>query len=410
MQSRRHFIKSTLAGSTLVSVPLTVPTFLARVAEATPKAEDSPILVVIELGGGNDGINTVVPFADEEYARNRKRLRLPKDRVIRLSDSIGLHPAMSAAGDLWEAGSLCIVQGVGYPNPSRSHFKSMAIWQTANVTDPDEDKPGWLGRAVDDLQAKGGLTSTARNVEDTTVAAAFVGNGEFPSALRSARISPCILRDPEQFTLASGVTNGPQQSSGGSDDLTRLITRTANDSYATAEQMSEILRSRRSFKPYPPSELGRQLRTISQLLQVGLTTRVFYARQSGYDTHAVQLATHGQLLGEFSAALKTFLDDLKGVGLDDRVLVMAFSEFGRRVRENASAGTDHGTAGPVLLAGTRVRGGFVGAPPSLSDLESGDLKMSIDFRRVYATILRKWLASDSSSLDGHGNLPLLKDA
>jgi uncharacterized protein (DUF1501 family) len=388
MLSRREWLQT----SSLVALSPTIPGFLAQTARAAQPRHDAHILVVVQLSGGNDGINTVVPFADEGYARYRKVLRLPAQRLHKITKEVGLHPAMGAAAKLLENGTLAIVQGVGYPNPNRSHFKSMAIWHTANVYLPGGDaldvqtraSLGWIGRALDE----------GRKPEDGAPAAQFVGSESLPLALRSKRSVASSIARPEDSVLALKGLAGPASRAepGHDGDLAAFVRRSTLDAYATSERMAEVLRAEDKGARYPASGLAGRLRIIARLIKGGGGTRVYYTSQGGYDTHFTQLLSHAALLGELSGALKAFLDDLAAAKLADRVVVLCFSEFGRRVGENGSQGTDHGTAGPVFLAGPKVKAGLVGATPRLLDLDDGDLKMSVDFRRVYATVLEKWLA------------------
>jgi uncharacterized protein (DUF1501 family) len=385
MLTRRDFLKR----SFLLALAPTVPGFLARTAWAAETQRDGRVLVVLELSGGNDGINTVVPFKDEGYAKHRQALRLPKDSLVKINDEVGLHPAMTAAGQLLESQRLAIVQGVGYRNPSRSHADSMAIWQTArlevvrNELSPGEASGfGWLGQALDE----------APRPYIGAPASVFLSGQSVPVALRGRRSMASALPQLEDFAAppegpVRKVLAGPEPA----DDLTAFVRRSLLDGYMTADWLKEVGRSRDTGVTYPPTLLARHLQLIARLLKSGLGAPVFYAVQGGYDTHAGQLLTHASLLGELSAALKAFLDDLAAAGIAERVVVLGFSEFGRRVAENGSAGTDHGTAGPVFLAGPRVKAGLIGKTPSLLDLEDGDLKMGIDFRRVYASVLEDWL-------------------
>jgi uncharacterized protein (DUF1501 family) len=400
MDTRRGFFKTSLRHSTLIALAPTVPGFLTRSARAAASDRDGRVLVVVELNGGNDGINTVVPFKDEGYAKHRKALRLPKDRLWKIDDSLGLHPAMGAAGKLLESGRLAIVQGVGYPNPNRSHFESMAIWQTARFDRERRPSLGWIGQALDE----------DRRPADGTPASLRVGSSTIPVALWGRRSAASAMTDPEDFLLhgkrsakPSAMLNGP------ADDLHAFVRRNLLDSYATADRMSHVVRVGAS-PGYPDTALAGQLRLIAGLLKGGVGTRVFYTVQSGYDTHYLQLPAHAELLAELAGALKAFLDDLAAARLANRVLVLCFSEFGRRVAENGSDGTDHGTAGPVFLAGPAVKPGLLGSCPSLMDLVDGDLKMTVDFRRVYAAVLEGWLGlSSKTALDGiHEPLPLLR--
>jgi uncharacterized protein (DUF1501 family) len=407
MYSRRDFLRTGLRTSTLVALTPTVPAFLAQAARAAAPARDGRVLVVIQLDGGNDGINTVVPFKDEGYAKYRKVLRLPADRLLKVSKEVGLHPALRDAATLMEQERLAIVQGVGYPNPSRSHFRSMLIWQSAKVDLPrfkedlvvEQDKAvyGWIGKALD------GSPGPA----DGAPAAAFVGNGAMPVALRSQRSVASALTQPEDaiLTLKGG---GRFPAPGSGEDLAAFVRRSTLDAYATSERMAKVLQVKDGAS-YPATSLAERLRIIARLIKGGLGTRVFYTTQSsgaGYDTHYAQLPTHATLLGELSGALRAFLDDLAAAKLAERVVVLCFSEFGRRVAENGSHGTDHGTAGPVFVAGPRLRAGLVGEAPRLLDLENGDLKMRVDFRRVYATMLEQWLELPAKTALGSDFEPL----
>jgi uncharacterized protein (DUF1501 family) len=394
MLSRRDFLKR----SSLIALAPTIPGFLARTARAAEPQRDGRVLVVIELNGGNDGINTVVPFADEGYAKHRKTLRLAKDRLVKVNDEVGLHPSLGEFGKLLEAGQLVIAQGVGYPNPSRSHFQSMATWHTARL-DPEEHKgPGWLGRGLDSV-GKG-------------ASALLVGSGPPPVAIRGRRSIASAIERPEDFTLAAGAD--PRKALAKeepADDLSAFVQRSMLDAYATADRLSQVSAQKDTAR-YPQSGLGARLRLIARLMKAGLDTRVFYTLQPGYDTHSAQLFAHGNLLFELSAALKAFLDDLSESKLADRVVVLLFSEFGRTVVENGSAGTDHGTAGPFFLAGKGLKGGLVGATPSLLDLDPkhGDLRRSLDFRQLYATLLEDWVGSSAKeTLSGtFERLPLIR--
>jgi uncharacterized protein (DUF1501 family) len=394
MNTRRDFLKH----SSLLALAPTIPGFLARTARAAAPKRDGRVLVVVELNGGNDGINTVVPFADEGYAKHRKTLRLPKDRLVKVNDHVGLHPALTNFGKLLEAGQLVIAQGVSYPNPSRSHFRSMATWHTARL-DPEEHKgPGWLGRGLD--TAGKGASSL------------LVGSGPPPVAIRGRRSIASAIERMDDFALSAHADPRkalPKEEP--DDDLAAFVQRSMLDAYATADRLQRVARDKEDGR-YPQSGLARRLQLIARLLKAGLDTRVFYTLQSGYDTHIAQRFSHSGLLFELSGALKAFLDDLTAAKLASRVVVLLFSEFGRTVKENSSGGTDHGTAGPVFLAGPGVKGGLVGATPSLVDLDpkDGDLRRSLDFRQVYATVLEDWLGLVAKEALGgmFKGLPLLR--
>ncbi len=382
MFSRRDFLATTLRSSTLLALAPTVPGFLAQTARAAKAEKDSRILVVIQLDGGNDGINTVVPFADEGYAKYRKALRLSTERLIKINDRVGLHSSLGDAAKLLESGRLAIVQGVGYPNPSRSHFQSMAIWQSARFDPEEHTSFGWLGRAFDDGAkiASGAATSL------------LVGSGPPPLALRGRRAVASAMERTEDFALDSRIDPRRALSSAvPSDDLAAFVQRSMLDAYSTSEHLAHLGGASAGQVNYPGNGLATRLQLISRLLKIGFGARVFYTVHGGFDTHSAQLPHHSDLLFQLSSSLRAFLDDLAAAGLAERVLVLAFSEFGRRVAENSSQGTDHGTAGPVFLAGAGLRAGLVGDTPSLLDLQDSDLKWGIDFRRIYATILEEWL-------------------
>ncbi|WP_435021784.1 DUF1501 domain-containing protein [Tundrisphaera sp. TA3] len=391
MATRRDVLRSL----PLISLAPTIPGFLARSAWAASAEKDGRVLVVIQLDGGNDGINTVVPFGDEGYAKNRQALRIPADRLIKVADGVGLHPAMAGAGRLLESGRLAIVPGVGYPNPDRSHFRSMAIWQTARLDPEEHVGPGWIGRSLD---AAGGRGESL-----------LVGPGPIPPALRGRRSVASAIERIDDLALDPALGRPAGDPAG--DDLAAFVRRSTLDAYAGADRLAELARRYEGSARYPATSLAGRLKLIARLLKGGYASRVFYATQGGYDTHAAQAPTHAGLLSELSGALEAFLDDLAASGLAERVLVLAFSEFGRRVAENGSAGTDHGAAGPVLLAGPAVRPGLIGAYPSLGDLDDGDLKASVDFRMVYATLLDGWLGLESRSALGgsFGRMPLLPE-
>ena len=377
----------------LISLAPTVPGFIARLARASTPERDGRILVVIQLDGGNDGLNTVVPFGDEAYAKNRSTLKLATDRLIKVSNGIGLHPAMGQAGKLLESGQLGIVPGVGYPNPNRSHFASMAIWQTARLDEEEHAGPGWLGRGLD---STAGASST------------FVGAGSIPVAIKGRRALASGLERIDDLTLDPALAR-PDVSSPG-DGLAAFVRRSTLDAYASSDRLAELAKDKSSTARYPGTGLAERLKLVARLIKGEYASRVFYTSQGGYDTHSAQSNTHFGLLNELSGALKAFLDDLAASKLADRVLVLGFSEFGRRVLENGSGGTDHGAAGPVFLAGPGVKPGLLGPYPSLTDLDDGDLKPVVDFRRVYATILEGWLGLPSGPALGgtFATMPLLK--
>jgi uncharacterized protein (DUF1501 family) len=407
--TRRRFLRASLAAAPLVALAPTVPLFVARTARAGEKPDAGRVLVVVELVGGNDGINTVVPFADEGYAKHRRALRLPREQLVRLDDRVGLHPALKPLAPAWEDGQLAIVQGVSYPNPSRSHFVSREVWYTGRREAGREQGVGWLGRGLDDAG-------------DRLAPAVYVGEGAVVPVAVRGRLRNCVaVRRPEECRLAPELPRGgpaalsPSGAPDG-DDLLAFARRAALDAAATAELFADA-RLVSGGPRYPATPLGRHLQVVARAIKAGLKASVYYVTQGdgqagegSYDTHAGQLPVHAGLLAELAEGWAALRSDLEESRLGDRVAGLAFSEFGRRVQENASGGTDHGTAGPVLLFGGGVRGGLVGTTPRLLDLEDGDLKWSLDFRRVYATVLERWLGVPAKTVLGgmFERLPLFR--
>jgi len=379
MYSRRELLKR----SVLLSLSPVVPAFLARAARAAEAKRDRRVLVVVQLDGGNDGLNTVVPFRDENYDRLRPKLALKGDRLIKLNDELALHSSMKAAGKLFDDGRLAVIQGVGYPNPNRSHFRSMAIWQSARLDEADHGQYGWLGRALD--------------AEATTAGpqAVYAGPGASPVALwgRRATVAAIQSLDDLALTVPADTLRGALAVPEGSDELARFVARSSDEAFVTAERLAALAEAPQPKlgSGYGESSIAEHLKLIAALIKADSPARIFYTAQSGYDTHAAQANEHARLLRGLADALKAFLDDMAANGLADRVLVLAFSEFGRRAAENDSAGTDHGAAGPVFVAGPQLASGIVGPTPNLADLQDGDVRMAIDFPQVYATILEQWL-------------------
>jgi len=371
---------------------------------------DHPILVVIQLAGGNDGLNTIIPFEDDLYFKARPTIGIPKNQVIPLDKGIGLHPGMGPLKALYESANLAIIQGVGYPNPNRSHFRSTEIWQTASDANQILTK-GWLGRYFDNCCR--GEDPTVGVVLGEQLPEAFNANAPTGVAIgRPGNLGFDRTSDPGEAHLFSEL-NGLQPDAMSGDSIGTLsgpnnfglsalayLQRTALDAQVSADKIRQMLRSSKNEVSYPKNQLGNSLSLIARLIGGGLPTRVYYASQGGYDTHAGQTNTHNRLLSEFSAALFAFSDDLKKKRIFDRVVVMTFSEFGRRVTENANGGTDHGTAAPLFVCGGHVNPGLYGKQPALDQLDSGDLLYSTDFRSVYSTILLNWMKAPAGKILG----------
>jgi uncharacterized protein (DUF1501 family) len=386
--SRRKFLATLAGGSAVISLSGPVPQFLAQAAVAELSQSKDTILVVVQLSGGNDGLNTVIPYTHDAYRNARPKLAISAKEVLKINDAIGLHPSARGLSDLLQAGKLAIVQGVGYPSPNRSHFESMDIWHTC-LRKESPRSTGWLGRFLD----------ASRKPGDVDTPAIHVGNEKLPSALLAENARVSSFGSPESFRLQDGgnrrlrdtiralASEDPQPA----DPLLGFLQSSVNSALTTSERITEVLRDYRTPVAYPESALATRLKTIAQLIDAGLKTRVYYVQLDGFDTHSQQAAAHAALLQQLGDALRAFNEDLVHQGHGDRTLVMAFSEFGRRVAENASEGTDHGAAAPMFLAGARVSAGLIGEHPRLDDLDDGDLKFHTDFRQVYTTLLEGWL-------------------
>jgi uncharacterized protein (DUF1501 family) len=400
--NRRHFLKTSLASAGMVSWGLSVPMFLSRTAAAAPTAGKpgarDTILVVVEMTGGNDGLNTVIPFKDPEYAKLRPTLKIGAGQVKKVNDDIGLHPSLTGLAELLEDNALCIVQGVGYPNPDQSHFRSMDIWQSATRAEKPAD--GWLGRALRGLPGAPSFHIKTNNAPS-------------PLAFEGAPARVPSIKTLEEFQLqlaaASGADKKEQRAvieaatqgdSSEAPGLLDFVQRTAANTYASSRRLQEVARNYQPKATYLPIPLANELKLTAQLIDAGLGARLFYVSIGNFDTHATQGPTHAQLLSQLSLAVTAFFKDLAAHGHRDRVLLMTFSEFGRRARENGSKGTDHGSAAPMLLVGGKVKPGTVGAHPSLTELQMGNLKHHTDFRQVYATILDRWLGVSSKDVLG----------
>jgi uncharacterized protein (DUF1501 family) len=409
MTSRRDFLKT----STLLGFGATVPTFLGKTALAAPAAgkpgAKDTILVVVQLTGGNDGLNTVVPFKDPDYAKYRPTIGLKADDLKKVNDDLGLHPALGDLAGLLEDGSLSIVQGVGYPNPDQSHFRSMDIWQAASTAKTLTE--GWLGKALKQKPTPGFHLSAG-------------GNETAPLALAGAPARVPSITSLEDFQLKLAAADAgdkanqtkliEEASKGtpagtGQPDLLDFVRRTAMNTYAISQRLQDVAKNYQPKATYPGTGLATRLKLAAQLIEAGLGARIFYVSIDGFDTHAGQggaTGAHANLLGEVSGAVTAFYKDLKARGHGDRVCVMTFSEFGRRAKENGSNGTDHGSAAPMFLVGGKVKAGAVGDHPSLAKLADGNLVHHTDFRRVYAAVLETWLGVESKPVLGEGFKPL----
>jgi uncharacterized protein (DUF1501 family) len=400
MLSRREFLKR----SSLIATAPLVPGFIERTARAAEPGKD-PILVVLEMTGGNDGLNTVIPYRDDAYHRLRPTLALKDNQVVKVNDELGLHPAFQQIGQLLQQQKLAIVQGVGYPNPDRSHFESMDRWQCGEVT-AKVSGTGWLAKSVPDLaKGKGG-----------GVPVMHVGGEKLPVACRGTTQGVFSLNQEQPFELKLGTPGSPEEAArkklladvaatdDRSDDLLPFVQRRNLQTYTSVEKLKAILKGfAKDQAQYAGSGVGSlyvKLDLIGRLIEQGFGTRVFYAAIDGFDTHGNQAQTQQNLFQQIDQAVGALFQRLQRTGDDKRTLLMTFSEFGRRVAENGSKGTDHGSGSCLFVVGPGVKAGPVGKHPSLTDLTDGDLKYHTDFRRVYATLLDGWLGCDSRAVLG----------
>jgi len=417
LHTRREFLSTGIKGAGLLAASAFVPAFVTRTAAATGAGRDQQILVVVQLSGGNDGLNTVIPFADDLYAKARPTLGLAGNQTLKLTDHLGLHPALTDFHREYDAGRMAIIQNVGYPNPNRSHFRSMEIWHTGGDDKDPRQVEGWLGRFFD---AK--CEGSAPHNRAGEIGMSF--GKVMPQAFRNRSNVGIAINDPATFqwnpsgetsTLASVQEQifqklnqpsggGSMQTAGGitgnEPETIDFLRHTAMNAVIAGDSIRGILKKERGRGKYPDGVLAEQLRMVASLIGGDFPSRVYYVAQGGYDTHADQLGSHARLLGDFNLSVSAFLDDLRNQKIADKVTVMAFSEFGRRVAENGSRGTDHGAAAPVFLFGESVSGGLHGKSPDLSDLVDGDVKHQFDFRQVYASLLDDWLNTPSRPILG----------
>jgi uncharacterized protein (DUF1501 family) len=426
VSTRRIFLQK---GMTLLAVSATIPTFLDQTVLALaapedvsrtqqPSGKDGKILVVVQLSGGNDGLNTVIPFADDVYYRSRPNIAHEAKTVLKLDSYLGLNPNLQPLREMMDKNLMSVIQGVGYPNPNRSHFRSMDIWHSG-YPDKDITTSGWIGRYFDN--ACPGC--------DPHVGIAM--GDQLPVAMRGEKVVPLSFDRPENYRYNGPDAESYQKLNTASDAKpapeTRkdtktgktieiatpgsqldFLTRTAMDAQISSDSIIRMTRGHTA--QYPGGEFAQGLRTIAAMIKGGLPTRVYYVTLGGFDTHAGERGRHDQLMNQFAGGVSAFWKDMKEQGNDQRVLMMTFSEFGRRVASNASGGTDHGAAAPMFLFGPACKQAVVGKHPSLTDLDQGDLKYGIDFRSVYATILQNWMDTPSKPILGgqFATLPVIK--
>ncbi len=410
--TRRLFLERSL---TLASLAATVPCFIERSAlgmlgnpllSSQPGVPDHRILVIVQLGGGNDGLNTVVPYGSDDYFKARPQIGIRgpgaaaqngQQAALELANAqgIGLHPNLTGFKELYDGGLLTVVQGVGYPNPNRSHFTSMDIWQTGRL---DAKGSGWIGRYFDNTcngtPIPEGAVAIGRNAP-----LAMQGDIQKPIAFENPSLFRWLgedlhgaMKDPYDAINRAGAVGGAAAGT-----QREFLMRTALDAQVASDKIRAAV-AKQPLVEYPQSGLANQLKTIGAMIRAEMPTRVYYASMGGFDTHGGQLGPHANLMRQLGDSVLAFQNDMKAQGNEGRVLTMVFSEFGRRVKQNASNGTDHGTAAPMFLIGPSMKAGVCGNHPSLTDLDQGDLKYGIDFRSVYTSVLEDWMKAPADKI------------
>jgi uncharacterized protein (DUF1501 family) len=388
--NRRKFLQ---AGS-LVSGTLMLPKFLKAFEGSVPGIMGgNKVLVVLQLSGGNDGLNTIIPVRNDIYYRERPGLAIKRDLALSLNREAGLHPTLTHLKSLYDEGNLAILNNVGYPNPDRSHFRSMDIWQTASNSD-EYLNSGWLGRYLD-AECSGCSKPTQILEIDDMLSPAMSGEQMKGIALKDPKRLYETSQDPFFKELLRAETYEKPE------EPASYLYKVMAETISGADYIFRQSKLRPSATMYPDTEIGKNLKTIASLISSDINTRVYYISIGSFDTHVGQQAKQEKLFRDLNDAVKPFTDDLKSSHRFDDVLMMSFSEFGRRVSENGSGGTDHGTANNMFLIGGGLKKkGLLNDLPDLNDLSDGDLKQQVDFKRVYATVLNKWLQADEQRILG----------
>ncbi len=384
--SRRNFLKM----SALASGSALVPAFLKGLPGDIFNPYDGKVLVIVQLSGGNDGLNTIVPYRNDLYHKYRPSIGYKKEQILKLNDELGLNPAMAALKSIYDQGQLSILNGVGYPNPNRSHFRSMDIWQTGSSA-TENLSTGWIGRYLDN-HCQGCVPHYALEVDDTV-----------SLALKGREVSGFAMGNPKSLrkTTSGQFLKEVAQSKHHKDEHTSYLYKMLTNTQESAKYLYDKTKIYKSGIAYPNGRFGKDLKQVAELIIAQTNAKIYYVNLSGFDTHANQKGQQERLLKQYAEGMKAFMKDMKQNRRANDVLVMTFSEFGRRVKQNASRGTDHGTANSVFLMGGNLKQqGIYNDIPSLMDLDNGDLKYTLDFRNIYATILRKWMDTSPSSVLG----------
>jgi len=374
--------------SALATTALMVPDFLK--ASSPFISANGKKLVIVQLSGGNDGLNTIIPYRNDIYYKSRPTLAIKEDKVIKLNDDLGMNDAMAGMKDLFDEGMLTIINNVGYPNPDRSHFRSMDIWHSASDS-ADYINTGWIGRYLDATCSGCSKPYTAIEIDDS-LSLALKGRNTNGLALHDVNLFYKMMKDAEPFNKP-GFTS--------SNDNLNYLYKTLAETSSSADYLYQKSNVYHSKAPYAGNALAKDLKTIAELIISGVDTSVFYTSLSGFDTHVNQQGAQATHLKELSEGLNVFVQDLKTNSRLDDVTIFVFSEFGRRVSQNASNGTDHGTANNVFVIGSKLKTpGIFNETPDLTQLDQGDLIHHIDFRQVYATLLNKQLGADDELILG----------
>lgn len=376
--NRRNFLNLT---GTLTGGLWILPDFLYAFGQSRKLYSSDNCLVFIQLNGGNDGLNTFIPYGNSLYYQSRPNIAIPEKDIIGKYKGMGFHPALKDFEDIRQNGHLSVIQNVGYPHPNRSHFRSQEIWQTASASQ-EYLTHGWLGRYLD-IHSTEHQPTAAINLDSIDNLAL---KGEEPNSI--------TIKDPTKFKTATETEINYQVSGNPQLDFVRKIAQSITEG---SEEIQNALRQSDDAFEYPKSGLSKNLQWIARLIKGNLHSKVYYTSQNGYDTHDNQLNTHQNKLSELNDAVYHFYKDLKQAQILDRVTLVIFSEFGRRVKDNGN-GTDHGTAAPLFIIGGGNKGTAIGPNPNLSDLDEGDLKFEIDFRSVYATLLKNQLDFDPTRI------------
>jgi uncharacterized protein (DUF1501 family) len=388
--NRRKFLQL----GTLATGSSMLPKFLKAFENKIPGLNaNNKVLVVIQLSGGNDGLNTVIPVRNDIYYRMRPGISIAREKALYLVSDCGIHPALTHLKTLYDEGNLAILQNVGYPNPDRSHFRSMDIWQSASSSG-EYLNSGWLGRYLD-AQCVNCAHPTQVLEMDDSLSLALTGNLMKGLALRDPKRLYETSRDPFFRDL---IDAGAHVDAGDPDSY---LYKVMAETLSSADYIFQQSKLHNSLTVYPDTEIGKNFKTIASLIASEINTRVYYVSLGSFDTHAGQQPKQEKLFSELNDALKPFTEDLKSSHRFDDTLIMSFSEFGRRVGENGSGGTDHGTANNMfLICGALKRKGLLNEMPDLTHIDEGDLEMQLDFKRVYATVLNKWLQADDQIILG----------